>query len=195
MSRRHVVLVGLPGSGKSTVGREAARLLGAPFTDIDAVLIEQTGMAVADFFALRGEPEFRRLESAAMAVGVDLPRCDHRRPGRDGQAYRDAARALGGSCRWTPAARPSIGVIEAQRAIAVELCDDGTEVVPLTYDFPAAADHLVARILGRPATDDERARLASDMEACIADGGCATQDEAVRWSCTQLLTSVEFVTY
>jgi len=68
-----VVLVGLPGSGKSTVGREAARLLGAPFTDIDAVLIEQTGMAVADFFALRGEPEFRRLESAAMAWALDAP--------------------------------------------------------------------------------------------------------------------------
>jgi shikimate kinase len=66
VSRRHVVLVGLPGSGKSTVGREAARLLGAEFTDLDAWLIEQIGMPIADLFALRGEPEFRRLESRGM---------------------------------------------------------------------------------------------------------------------------------
>jgi shikimate kinase len=61
-----VVLVGLPGSGKSTVGLEAARLLGAEFTDLDAWLIEQIGMPIADLFALRGEPEFRRLESQGM---------------------------------------------------------------------------------------------------------------------------------
>ena len=80
------------------------------------------------------------LESAALAVGTELPRCDHRRPGPAGRAYREAAEALGGSCRWTPARRPSIGVIEAQRAMAVQLCDAGTRVVPLRYDFPAAAE-------------------------------------------------------
>ena len=66
MTRRHVVLVGLPGSGKSTAGLEAARLLGAEFTDLDAWLIQQIGMPIADLFALRGEPEFRRLESQGM---------------------------------------------------------------------------------------------------------------------------------
>ena len=66
MSRRHVVLVGLPGSGKSTVGRVAAGILGAEFTDLDAWLIEKIGMPIADLFALRGEPEFRRLESQGM---------------------------------------------------------------------------------------------------------------------------------
>ena len=135
------------------------------------------------------------LESAALAVGTELARCDHRRPGPTGQAYREAVDALGGSCRWTPARRPSIGVIEAQRARAVELCEAGTRVVPLRYDFPAAAEHLVGRILGRTPTADEREQLASDMAACVADGGCATDDEAVRWGCAQLLTSVEFVTY
>jgi shikimate kinase len=61
-----VVLVGLPGSGKSTAGLEAARLLGAEFTDLDAWLIQQIGMPIGDLFALRGEPEFRRLESQGM---------------------------------------------------------------------------------------------------------------------------------
>jgi shikimate kinase len=73
VTRRHVVLVGLPGSGKSTVGREAAALLGAPFIDIDVVLTEQTGMTVADLFAVHGEPAFRKLESTAMARALDAP--------------------------------------------------------------------------------------------------------------------------
>ena len=68
-----MVLVGLPGSGKSTVGRQAAGLLGAAFTDIDVVLTDQTGMSVADLFALRGEPEFRKLETLAMAEALGAP--------------------------------------------------------------------------------------------------------------------------
>lgn len=71
MKRRHVVLVGLPGCGKSTVGLAAARLLGAPFTDVDAEIERETGAPVSDIFALRGEPEFRELESRAMARALD----------------------------------------------------------------------------------------------------------------------------
>jgi shikimate kinase len=70
VSRRHVVLVGLPGSGKSTVGRMVAESLGAEFTDLDAWLIEKIGMPIADLFALRGEPEFRRLESQGMDTAL-----------------------------------------------------------------------------------------------------------------------------
>ncbi|MGH7560479.1 MAG: shikimate kinase [Gemmatimonadales bacterium] len=65
-SRRHVVLVGLPGSGKTTVGREAGSILGARFSDIDQEIERETGLSVPELFASRGESEFRRLEALAM---------------------------------------------------------------------------------------------------------------------------------
>lgn len=63
--RRHIVLVGLPGSGKSTAGRVAARLLGAPFVDPDIAVAQLAGRTIPEIFAEGGEAEFRRLERAA----------------------------------------------------------------------------------------------------------------------------------
>lgn len=63
----HLVLVGLPGSGKSTVGRTVAKRLGRPFLDFDVEIERRVGMSVARLFAERGEPAFRALE-------VDLTR-------------------------------------------------------------------------------------------------------------------------
>ena len=68
---RHVVLVGLPGSGKTTVGRLAAQELGAPFLDVDEVIERQTGQSVRALFADRGELAFRRLERAAMRQALE----------------------------------------------------------------------------------------------------------------------------
>ena len=65
MSRRHIVLVGLPGSGKSTVGPLVAEALGLPFTDVDAVLARRMGMPVDRILAEFGEPRFRELEREA----------------------------------------------------------------------------------------------------------------------------------
>ena len=64
--KRHVVLVGLPGSGKSTVGRLAAERLGADFVDVDALIVRRMQMPVARIFAEFGEPRFRELEREAM---------------------------------------------------------------------------------------------------------------------------------
>jgi shikimate kinase len=58
----HIVLVGLPGAGKSTVGQLAADLLGVPFLDFDAELERREGMPVSEIFLVRGERYFRRLE-------------------------------------------------------------------------------------------------------------------------------------
>lgn len=58
----HLVLVGLPGAGKSTVGRAVARQLGRPFLDFDTEIERRTGRTVARFFAEQGEPAFRALE-------------------------------------------------------------------------------------------------------------------------------------
>lgn len=57
-----IVLVGLPGSGKSTVGRHLARRLQLPFQDSDHVIEERIGCSIREFFAREGEDAFRDLE-------------------------------------------------------------------------------------------------------------------------------------
>jgi shikimate kinase len=64
VSPPHIVLVGLPGSGKSTVGPLLAEALGAPFVDIDHEIERSERMSVSDIFSTRGEGAFRVLETA-----------------------------------------------------------------------------------------------------------------------------------
>ena len=59
---RHLVLVGLPGVGKTTAGVGAASRLGRPFVDFDAEIERREGMPIAGIFAEKGEPYFRELE-------------------------------------------------------------------------------------------------------------------------------------
>jgi shikimate kinase len=59
---RHVILVGLPGSGKTTVGRGVAARLGRPFLDFDQEIERREGQPISRIFAERGEAYFRRLE-------------------------------------------------------------------------------------------------------------------------------------
>jgi shikimate kinase len=66
--RRHVVLVGLPGVGKSTVGKLVAEGLPAPLLDIDSILVRQMGMPVAQIFGMVGELRFRAMERDAVAT-------------------------------------------------------------------------------------------------------------------------------
>jgi shikimate kinase len=63
---RHVVLVGLPGAGKSTVGRLVATGLDAPLIDIDTLLVREMGMPVAQIFGMVGESKFRQMERDAV---------------------------------------------------------------------------------------------------------------------------------
>jgi shikimate kinase len=68
-----VVLVGAPGSGKSTTGALLAARLGVPFTDVDAVIEERTGRSIAAIFADDGEPAFRALEEQVTAELLERP--------------------------------------------------------------------------------------------------------------------------
>jgi shikimate kinase len=58
----HLILVGLPGSGKTTVGRAVAEKLGRPFLDFDEEIVRREGMSIADIFGSKGEGHFRALE-------------------------------------------------------------------------------------------------------------------------------------
>jgi shikimate kinase len=62
-----ITLVGMPGGGKSTVGRHLARRLDAPFLDTDAAIERRIGCAIRSFFEQQGEERFRELEAAALA--------------------------------------------------------------------------------------------------------------------------------
>ena len=60
---RSVVLVGMMGSGKSSIGRRLALRLGIPFSDADAEIERAAGMSIPDIFSIRGEAEFRSGEA------------------------------------------------------------------------------------------------------------------------------------
>ncbi len=61
-----VYLVGMPGSGKSTVGEELAGRLGVPFVDLDVEIAKEQDRSVAQIFAEDGESAFRALEARAV---------------------------------------------------------------------------------------------------------------------------------
>jgi shikimate kinase len=61
-----VYLVGMPGSGKSTVGPELARRLGVPYVELDAEIERASGRSVREIFEREGEAGFRELEAAAL---------------------------------------------------------------------------------------------------------------------------------
>lgn len=67
LGSRSVVLVGMMGSGKSSIGRRAALRLGVPFVDADAEIEKAAGMSISDIFAIRGEAEFRTGETRVIA--------------------------------------------------------------------------------------------------------------------------------
>ena len=59
----HLVLVGLPGSGKSSVGRLVAQKLGGDWFDIDTIIERRVGRRISEIFDLMGEPKFRAMET------------------------------------------------------------------------------------------------------------------------------------
>lgn len=68
-----IVLVGLMGAGKSSIGRRLAQALALPFTDADAEIEAAAGLTVEEIFAREGEPEFRTGERRVIARLLDNP--------------------------------------------------------------------------------------------------------------------------
>ena len=65
--RTNIVLVGMPGCGKTTVGRELAKLTGKPLVDLDEEIVRRAGKPIPDIFREEGENAFRDLESRVLA--------------------------------------------------------------------------------------------------------------------------------
>jgi shikimate kinase len=71
LGSRSVVLVGMMGVGKSSIGRRLAARLGVPFVDADTEIEKAAGMSIADIFARHGEADFRSGEARVIARLLD----------------------------------------------------------------------------------------------------------------------------
>lgn len=71
LGRRSLVLVGMMGAGKSSVGRKLAARLALPFADADTEIEAAAGMTIPEIFEARGEPEFRSGEARVIARLLD----------------------------------------------------------------------------------------------------------------------------
>jgi shikimate kinase len=71
LGRRSVVLVGMMGAGKSSIGRRLAARLAVPFVDADAEIEKAAGMTIAEIFSGHGEPYFRAGEARVIARLLD----------------------------------------------------------------------------------------------------------------------------
>jgi shikimate kinase len=72
-NKKCIALIGFRGCGKTTVGRELARLLGGECVDTDEVIVERAGRSIAEIFASEGESGFRKRESEAIREVVRTP--------------------------------------------------------------------------------------------------------------------------
>lgn len=168
-----VVLVGLMGSGKTTVGRRVAKLLSRDFIDADEALEEATGRTIADIFASDGEDAFRAVElevldallerpvPAVIAAGggVVVREQARERLGRDDVTvvWLDAAPAFLASRIETKAHRPLLAgdepprvvlerLDELRRPLYAEVADIVVDVVPFHRTEDKPKDALAERI-------------------------------------------------
>ncbi len=149
---RGVVLVGMPGSGKSTVGRQVARILGRPFLDTDQLVEEAVGMPVGAFIARHGEAAFRDAEARAVVAASAVP---------------DAVIGAGGGAALDPLSRwalwhhgPVAWVDVASEALVARL---GRSAVERPTFLPYRAGH-VATVLAERRPVYHAANLRVDGE-------------------------------
>lgn len=131
-----VVLIGLPGAGKSAVGARLARRLQAPFADSDHLIVAQSGRSVTDIFAAEGEAFFRELEAQVIATAL---------------ADFDGVLALGGGAVTTDTVRR-------------DLIDSGVPVVLLAASHEELLRRMSGSSHRPLLADDPAARLAELAE-------------------------------
>ncbi|VEI12453.1 3-dehydroquinate synthase [Trueperella bialowiezensis] len=100
------IFIGMPGAGKSTVGRRVAKELGAEFRDSDELIVERTGRSIDSLFATLGENGFRQIEADAIAWAI---------------REFDGVLALGGGAVLHPGTR---SLLADQQVVLIEASDD-----------------------------------------------------------------------
>ena len=162
-----VYLVGMPGSGKTTVGSEVAGRLGVPFTDLDAEIERDAKRSVGELFADQGEAAFRALEARALL---------------DASRHDPAVVACGGGVVLEPANRITLRNTGVCVFIDVPLEQLRARVRPAADRPLIRADGDLERLLA------EREPLYREFAAHVVDGS-GTPDgvadaivEELRWS-------------
>jgi shikimate kinase len=154
-----VVLVGVPGAGKTTVGQALATRLGVSFRDTDADVEATTGRVIADIFVESGEPEFRRLEAEAV---------------RRALAAHGGVLALGGGAVLDPDTRARLAgrpVVWLRVGLAA-----ASQRAGLSTARPVLLGNVRAQM---KALMDARAPLYAEVAALVVDTDALSPDAAV----------------
>ena len=162
--RRHVLLVGLPGVGKSAVGKLVADGLPAPLLDIDMILVRQMGMPVAQIFGMVGEPRFRAMERDAVATA---------------QA-REPAVIIPGAEAWNSRSPGSTGIGTPTRALGT--CVPSTRTVAVLGSTPINRIVTLAK-RGLSASSSEAAVCTTTLKASGELSSIGSREALSRASC------------
>lgn len=158
MNPNCIVLVGLSGSGKSTVGQIVARKLGWQFLDTDEMVEEASGMSIPEIFAAQGEAAFRERERDALA---------------DATSRENVVVATGGGAVITPEGRELIGRgFVVWLVVSPERAAERLEANPETEDRPLLEGDVLGRLrrlLEQRRTYYELADAAVDVDALTPD--------------------------
>ena len=162
-----IYLVGMPGAGKSVVGRELAGRLGVPFIDLDTEIERETGRTVAEIFAAEGEAAFRALEADALVkAGTQDP----------------AVVACGGGVVLEPANRITLRATGVAVYLDVPLEQLRSRVRPASDRPLIREEGDIERLL------EQREPLYREFAAHVVDGGgtpgevAVAIEEELRWS-------------
>jgi shikimate kinase len=155
-----VVLVGPPGSGKSTVGGLLGELWGVPVRDVDADIEAAEGRTISDIFLDSGEAHFRALERAAVA---------------DALASHDGVLALGGGAVLDPETRR---LLAGHRVVYLRVgLSDAVKRVGLGSGRPLLLGNVRSRI---KAMLDERAPVYESVATLVVDTDGRSAEDVAR---------------
>jgi shikimate kinase len=153
-----LILVGAPGSGKSTVGALLAARTGAPFSDVDAVIESRVGKTVAEIFADDGEAVFRAFEESTTAELLGSP----------------GVLALGGGAVLSPVTRPALA---GHRVVWLQVSvSEAAKRVGLNEARPLLMGNVRGRLIKLLA---ERAPLYASVATLTVDTDRLTPDQVV----------------
>lgn len=138
----NVFLVGLRGSGKTTLGRMLAKRLGAAFVDTDQVVVRKAGISIAEIVATRGWAAFRSMESEAL---------------RDVSAQHGQVVATGGGIVLDPANR--------------DLLEKSGVVIYLMADITTLAVRLAENPLAQQRPALSGLKLHQELSRCLLERG------------------------
>jgi shikimate kinase len=166
-----VVLIGMPGAGKTTIGRRLAATLGVPFADSDDLVEAATGHAVRQVFEQSGEPAFRRAEAEAIAGALRT---------------FDGVLALGGGAVTTESVRESLAAagvpvvwLNAPLGSLTSRVGDG-RTRPLLAGDPRGPTRRLAELARN------RAPLYRDMASLTVDTAGRTPGQVAAFIAAQL---------